>query len=427
MYTIETLKKILNEHGYDICEYTYPINNCKENIFFKDNDGFIFKGTLDSIKNSKSAYRKVHKSNPYSIANINLIAKQNKINAVCIEEKYIDSKGLLKFRCECGNEFKTTFSNFSTGHKIKCDECSKHHRNYTYTDIKKKLSEHGYELILPECEYQGITLSNLTCVNKDGYKCNVCFSKIMKGQDAYFMHPSNPYSVENIKRFLLINNIPFDLISLDYISNESPMEYKCQRCGNIVKAAWCNINKYMPDGTKGRIYCNNCDGTLESLHAIALKQVFVHEYPDTIPEERSCVNPNTGYVMPTDIVNHRLKIAIEVQSQWHDNRPERDKIKRDYWINRGYDFYAPDIRNYTILEMLQLFFNINKIPEYVNFSYANKLNIKLIQEMLDKLMSPREIANQLNVKIHRIYDAIYSGSLHYHKDYIKRKQTKHYK
>ena len=66
------------------------------------------------------------------------------------------------------------------------------------------------------------------------------------------------------------------------------------------------------------ILCPNCDGRTESVHALVLKQMFKHYYPDTIEEDKSCINPLTCCILPTDIVNHRLKIAIEIQSQWHD-------------------------------------------------------------------------------------------------------------
>jgi hypothetical protein len=47
----------------------------------------------------------------------------------------------------------------------------------------------------------------------------------------------------------------------------------------------------------------------------------------------------------------------------------------------------------------------------------------MIQGMLDDLMSPMEISKKLNVKVHRIYDAIGSGNLHYNENYIKGKRV----
>ena len=60
--------------------------------------------------------------------------------------------------------------------------------------------------------------------------------------------------------------------------------------------------------------CPNCNtNKTESNHASILKQIFIHEYPDTSIEDKSCINPKTKRPFPTDIVNHRMKIAIEIQ------------------------------------------------------------------------------------------------------------------
>ena len=69
-------------------------------------------------------------------------------------------------------------------------------------------------------------------------------------------------------------------------------------------------------------------------------------------------------------------MAIEIQSEWHDREYQKvkDKIKKDFWLSKGYTFYDPDIRNYSVLEMCQLFFDIEELPEYINYEYSNKLN-----------------------------------------------------
>lgn len=255
------------------------------------------------------------------------------------------------------------------------------------------------------------------CIDKEGYKYKTTPHNLYNKNGCHMVHKNNKYSIENIQRFLDLHNIPFELLDREYHTNETKMTYRCKRCGEEIKSRWTSVNKYKPDGTKGSITCPNCDGRLESMQAIVLKQMFMHEYPDTIPEECSCINPNTNCIMPTDIVNHRLKIAIEIQSQWHDNRKDRDEIKRSYWINRGYEFYSPDIRQYNVLEMVKLFFDVDEIPDYVNMNISNKLNYKTIQSMLNQYISPNEISERLDIKVHRIYDAIGRGDLCYAKDY----------
>ena len=101
-------------------------------------------------------------------------------------------------------------------------------------------------------------------------------------------------------------------------------------------------------------------------------------------------------------------------------------MKKDFWISKGYDFYAPDIRDYSILEMCQLFFNIKSLPDWINYEYSNKLNLKIVQELLNKGLSVIEVAEKLNINKHRIYDALHYNKLYYPKDYkyinlIKRK------
>lgn len=260
--------------------------------------------------------------------------------------------------------------------------------------------------------------TKMLCKDNEGYYIYIVFSNYLSrhGIGRRF-DKSNDLSIQNINHYLENNKIPFTCVSKEYTSSTTPLDFKCNRCGNIVSIKWHNINKN--DNTnRYHIVCNNCDGRNESLHASILKQMFLHYYPNTTVEDQSYRSPITKRICPTDIVNHSLKIAIEIQSQWHDfeDIKIKDKMKKDFWINKGYQFYDPDIRDYSILEMCQLFFDIDKIPEWVDYSYSNKLNIKEIQEMLNNY-TVVEIANELSINPHRIYDAIYSKKIFYPSNY----------
>ena len=294
--------------------------------------------------------------------------------------------------------------------------------NYSYSYVKGRLEECGYYLDIPEEDFCGVTTSSMLCHDKDGYKYDLVYDSTLRGVKPRVVAKCNPYVIYNINNFLKIHGKEFTCISeaKEYQSKKSMLTFVCNRCGLELKRSWSNILRPRKNyETVACINCDNCDGRTESLHALILKQVFTHFYPDTIEEDLSCINPRTGKPMPTDIVNHRLKIAIEVQSQWHDfeDRKWRDILKKDYWISRGYDFYDPDIRDYTPLEMCQLFFDINELPSFINFDYKNKINIKEAQDMLNSGKSVRDIADALNISIHRIYDALYSKKLVYPEDY----------
>lgn len=233
----------------------------------------------------------------------------------------------------------------------------------------------------------------------------------------------NPYIVYNInKYFELFKDDNFVCLSKreDIVNRDSIIYVKCNRCGEIIETSLRKITRF--DMNHRGITCPNCDGRNESLHALVLKQLFMHYYPDTELEERSCINPNTGCVMATDIVNHRMKIAIEVQGQWHryDKQKERDEIKKKFWIDKGYDFYDYSIDNVSALDYIRYFFpDITEIPDWVNLEYSNKLNYIQIQKMLDSGKKVNVIADELCVNVHRIYDALHCGNLHYPDTYIK--------
>lgn len=283
---------------------------------------------------------------------------------------------------------------------------------YNIDNVKELLLKSN--IILLETKYIDAK-TKMLCIDDEGYYIYICLSNYLSrnGIGRRFDH-SNDYTIQNINHYCKLNNIHFHCISDKYINANDMLNFKCDLCGEIITIPWRNVNKN--DNTnRSHLLCPNCDGRTESLHALVLKQMFLHYYPDTSLEDKSYRNPNTNKICPTDIVNHKMKIAIEIQSQWHDfeDIKYKDKLKMDYWINKGYSFYDPDIRDYSVLELCQLFFDITTIPTWIKYDYSNKLNIKTIQSLLNNGLSIHEIANKINVDAHRIYDAIYNKKLYY--------------
>lgn len=421
-YTYEEVKNKFEQIGYTLLSKEYK--NCKEKLLCLDDKGYKILISFDKLLNRDVNGRKFHPSNPYTIENINHYAKLNGLTSRCVSKEYINAKETLDFTCDCGEHFYTNWSNFSSRHKIKCDTCTNNPRNREYNNIKDNLIKFGYYLDVEESQYLGVTLTPLICHDKHGYKYKVTYDAILRGKKPSPVSKSNKFSIENINIFLKNNNKELECISQNFIDRNHLLEFTCLRCKEHVFAKWANMNK-SDNPNRNIILCPNCDGRTESVHALVLKQMFKHYYPDTIEEEKSCINPLTGCILPTDIVNHRLKIAIEIQSEWHDREYQKikDGIKKDFWIDKGYTFYDPDIRNFSILGMCQLFFDIEEIPDFINFDYSNKWNIKKAQELLDKDLSPNDVAKALNINIHNIYDAIGYGKLHYSDTYIRKDYT----
>lgn len=294
----------------------------------------------------------------------------------------------------------------------------------TFEEIKNILLERGYTYV--SGEYHGIE-SKLTCVNKEGYLvlC-VVQSMLYRNCNPKPFCSTNPYSIDNVKKYVTEHtNGEYECISNKYINKKEPLLFRHHKCGRIFESNWNNINKtrYKNDivNNKTGLFCPFCDvKQLESTHALVLKQVWLHEEMDTIVEDKSCINPDTNHSLPTDIVNHRLKIAIEVQSWFHDfeDQKQKDEIKKSFWINKGYKFYDVDQRDYTVLEMIQLFFpKINNIPDYIDFGYSNKFDDILAQKLLNETLSVSKVAEVMKCDPHKIYDAIYNNRISYPDNY----------
>ncbi len=427
---IEFIEK-LKEYGYEYIDGEYK--NQFSKLRCRDKDGYIVFVQFDKLENRKCGVSRFHTSNPYTIENIKLCLSNNpEYKCKYYSGEYKDSKSKLYFECECGNLFLTTFNNVRHFHKIKCDICSGYHSNFTYLDVKTNLQNKGYYLQLRQDEYTGITSTDLVCLDNEGYKYKVLYNSVMRGKNMETFSASNPFVIDNINYYLDKNtNGEYECIDSEYVNTRQRLNIKHKKCGRVFQNRWCNIyrKRYFDKlgNNKTGALCPFCDATqLESTHALVLKQVWCYEHNDTETEERSCINPNTHCSLPTDIVNHRLKIAIEVQSWFHDfdDQKKKDKIKKNYWVNKGYSFYALDQRDYTIIEMIQFFFpKYKNIPEYIDFDYSNKINDVQIQKLLNNGLKVPEIAKLLECKNHQIYDAIHYGRITYPDNYISADRT----
>lgn len=427
-YTEENFIDALKSYGYEYIDGEYE-NVCSK-LKCYDVEGYIVYPCFDKLEHSLKKPIRFHKSNPDVEYNIqHYLELHPECECTYVSGKYENSRSILTFRCKCGNLFKTSFQNVRYKKKYKCDTCSGYTKNLSFDKIKTNLENKGFFLIIDEKDFKGITLSPLTCVDKDGYLYDVIYDQVMNNHFPFSVAKSNKYSIQNINTFLKNNtNGQYVCLSTSYNDRKDLLLFKHLKCGREFKNSWANISRKRClnsiSENKTGAKCPHCEcSQLESTHALVLKQVWLHEYPDTEVEERSCINPNTNCSLPTDIVNHKLKIAIEVQSWFHDfdDQKEKDKIKENYWKSIGYNFFAVDHRDYSVLEMIQIFFPyINEIPKYIDLSYSNKIDEMKVQNLLNDGYSVKEAANKLNYKVHAIYDAVGAGKIIYPDNYHRR-------
>ena len=416
-YNNEIVQDILKKHNLLLFNNFIAIN---KKISCKDYDGYLYECRLSDIKNGNKP-KKFAKSNPYVIYNITQYIKLNHINVELISDSFINSSTLLTWKCKCGNIYQASWNSFYNHNKHQCNDCGKkigaNKRKVDIDYIKNILINDGYK---PLDNYiEGTTWHQyIDFEDSLGYRYSCLLKTIIEHRRPNKFYNSNKFSIYNINRWLNLNGMNnYVCLSHQYISNSDKLKFIHLTCGTVFHASLVEIKDKKCENNKDLRYkrCPYCyDNLSESRHARILKQIFIHEYSDTIIEERSCVNPKTKYSLPTDIVNHRLKIAIEVQSSYHDTlyQKEKDNYKKNYWINKGYNFYSPDIRDYSIIEMIQLFFpNITSIPSYVKLNDDLDKRYKTLQSYLDMGYSTHEISHITGLKYSYIYSLIYKGIL----------------
>ena len=417
------LYNLFCENGY------YPIN--QENIDTKrkikciDRDRYIVYPSFRNIRENKKPLR-FHANNPDTISNIKHYIVINNINTEIISDRYIDAHSNLTFRCSCGRLFDASWGNFSSKDKHQCNECTigKPTHAVPYNYVIDLIEKAGLKPLFSEAEYDNISSGSAIVENDYGYKSILTYQFIGQGNSPAWFHKSNPYTIDNINKFLSItSNGEYICISKQYNGKNSDLEILHNVCGKIFNATWTNLSRHSSENESNRhgTQCPYCKGLrTQSLHAVVLKQLFLELREGTIVEDKSCRNPITNCIMPTDIVNHKEKIVIEIQSWFHDfpDRQINDKIKKDYWESIGYTIYTPDIRDYTVLGMAQLFFpELTEIPSWVKYDFESKLDIDVVQQLLNSGLTVTEIAEKMGKTPSAIYSAIHDNRLRYPDNY----------
>ena len=402
--SIEEVEKALVDKPYTMIRESF--SRLSNGFIAITDDGYYVKLNRDNLYNDKEP-EKFHQCNPYTIENIRHYIEINNIETKLLSTNYINNTHKMLWKCKCGNDFRKNWNSFYHGSHY-CQSCGRIEqgiqRRKDFNYVINIVEENGYKIYEELDINKPISSQKISLIDKEGYLYQTTWSHLKENKDYEKFYSTNKYSIHNINLFLKEErNGEYECISKKYIDNSHKLKFR-HNCGCIFEASLIEMQgRYMPN-RKDKYYkqCPNCNtNKTESNHASILKQIFIHEYPDTSIEDKSCINPKTKRPFPTDIVNHRMKIAIEIQSSYHD-KPDRkkvDKFKKDFWLKLGYDFYDPDIRDYSILEMVQIFFpNIKELPKYIDYNFSNCIDFTGIQPLLDSGYTILEISRILGIK-----------------------------
>lgn len=338
-YRYDEVLNLFDNYGLNVIGNEYK--NSKTKISAVDSDGYIAHINLEFLIINKGGYRKWHKTNPYSIYNINLYMKLNEYGTYTIDEEYFDLKKKMRWVCkECGRIFEAGLGHVLNDKKCYCNECSR-----IIADCKRK---HDLEVVINDFKSVGLTLLEeykdihtcLKCKNEKGYYVYTKYTSIKNNMTNFLIfHPTNPYTIENIKHYISTNNIQVELVSVEYKNSDyDKLEFKCE-CGEVYYSTWDSFRN------NEKYCCDICSGN-KSKGEIKVEKWLKKNNISYISEYRTseCRNKKP---LPFDFAifneHNKIKAFIEVDGIQHfepikifggqvrfEERQKLDDMKDDY-------------------------------------------------------------------------------------------------
>lgn len=212
----------------------------------------------------------------------------------------------MKWRCDCGNCFTTIWNTIRFDKIYACQDCRGVRSNVQLTQefIEKECEKMGYKVL---SKYKNNKIS-IIVRDKEGYMYYCTFNNL-KNSNLQKFSKLNPYTLENIKLYIKLNNINVELLSDEYKDNRTKMLWRCS-CGETFKANWsdfyscnkhqCNKCGLIKMGLSGRVDKNFVKNKVEEMGYILL-----NEY--TICDEHLHLLDNEGYKYHITWTNLRKK------------------------------------------------------------------------------------------------------------------------
>lgn len=339
----EVINKFLQKGLFLINPDEEYINNRKK-IECYDKDGYKYLLSVGDISDKRTKkFKIVLKENKFSIYNIELYIKLNGYKTKILSDTYNKNIDELLCLCECGKLFKTTWNHINCANKFTCTECGikkrADKRKISIENMKELCLKHNLELV--ENEY--IDSKNIVVKDKDGYFYRTTITTIRNNGKMCKFHKLNPHTLENMKLFIKLNNIPISINDNDFNNKNFSVRNTyipiyCSECGNTFNATWSQIT------LNKRYRCEDCSKKQSYLSVTVedyLKEKnikYEKEYRFNECKDKRC--------LPFDFYLNDYNTVIEVQGEQHyyendmfsqtlEERKEIDKIKKDYCLNNN--------------------------------------------------------------------------------------------
>ena len=293
----------------------------------------------ESFRKLKTSPHPLKSTNFYYLENIKAWLKLNNVNLTLVDCNELN-KNRITWKCECGNVFTRSFSKIKDAKQYKCNECSLKSRAKKLRTIEEDIINILQNKGLKTDDVYINKSSKMTLVDKDGYKYHLTINNISNKDNLRKWFKTNPYSIDNIKRYIKNNNLDCEILSDKYIKCDKKLEFKCS-CGEVFS---CSIDHF----TRGQNRCGKCSKNVSSLELKTEQWLKSNNIEFEKEKTFGTINGNRNpYRYDFYIPSKNMIIEVHgVQHYrftklWHKtmNRfkemQERDVIKRDFAIKNG--------------------------------------------------------------------------------------------
>lgn len=342
LFTQEEIQQILSKRGLSLKNDVYISSKAKMHCV--DAEGYEYALTLDNIKDKRTKnFAKYSSRNPYTLNNLKLFIAKNNLECILLTNHNPSSeKEKLEFLCKCGKHYWLAYNHLLVTLKDTCNSCGrKRDSKYSFGYTSALLAQRGYKLV----DKENFSYRSICVQDRHGYKYKTSIPNLLHGGSLLRFHKLNPFTIENMKIFLQLNNVPVDLLENNNRPTEVRTDYlhfTCAECKNTFLATWGQV-------MYGRIRCDKCCDRQSNL-AYMVEQYLITKQVKYIKEYRfdDCRNKKP---LPFDFYLPEQNYAIEVQGGQHfaenamfaqslEERQRIDAIKAKYCETNNIGYVA---------------------------------------------------------------------------------------
>jgi hypothetical protein len=377
--TLEEVKKIFFEQGYDLISNSYKNNNTK--LQSKCPKGHLYIVSLNAFHQAKSRCPICQDRNLYNSETVKkLLAKEG---YVLVTPEYKNMHQQLETICSEGHNYTTTLTNF-LGNGCRCFTCTGIKR-YTIEDIREILKKEGYVLI---SEIYKNAKQKLEVVCPLGHKIFIRMNGFLS-MESRCQHcaPNRPHSLESIKEF--VEKEGYVLVSTVY-DPQGKIDLICPN-GHSYSTTFYNFK-----GHKRR--CSNCTLKGSSVSEIEVAS-WIKEYFPEAKKYKNYYDSNNGKkYLELDIYIEELNLAIEYDGLiWHSEKYKSDKnfhlnktklannfgirvihIFEDEWLERKYQVkgYLKSVLGKNEIKLFARKTDLKEVPKKEARNFLEKYHIQ---------------------------------------------------